>query len=229
MGLLAKRLAALGVAGVLLTGGVFIAGHEGYVPGTYVDPAGVLTACYGHTHPGLSERQTISDGECLEILAVDLRTHYDELAQAVKVPLSDQEQVAYLSFHYNVGGSAFRQSTLLTLLNAGDREAACNELPRWVFAGGKRLRGLEQRRLAEQTMCLEGVASANQTYAFDDDSIDTHHLSSDGAAPADEDSNTDAQSPACRCDCPESATPVGDIRFNHQPRAKRAEYTASAR
>lgn len=162
MGQLAKRLAALGLAGVLVTGGVFIVSHEGYVPGTYVDPAGIVTACYGHAKslpvPGIA----ISEHDCLNLLAQDLSGHHAELMNSVQVPLSEGEHVAYLSFHYNIGGAAFRQSTLLKLLNQDQREAACNELPRWVYAGGKRLAGLERRRAEEQRLCLEGVHGANE-------------------------------------------------------------------
>jgi GH24 family phage-related lysozyme (muramidase) len=42
-----SRLMALGLTGALLTGGVFIATHEGQVNGTYIDPAGIITACFG--------------------------------------------------------------------------------------------------------------------------------------------------------------------------------------
>lgn len=160
MGKLVNRLAAVGLAGAVLTGGVFIATHEGHVPGTYVDPAGIITACYGHTDSGLELGSTLSDDECLELLAADLSAHNDELLKAVDVDLSEGEHIAYLSFHYNVGASNFRNSTLLRRLNGEDRIEACNQLTRWVYAGGQVLPGLVRRREEEKQICLEGVHHA---------------------------------------------------------------------
>jgi lysozyme len=64
---------------------------------------------------------------------------------------------ALVSFTYNVGAGAFRTSTLLKKLNAGDTVGACNQLPRWNKAGGKVLPGLTRRRAAEQALCLKGA------------------------------------------------------------------------
>lgn len=165
MGKLANRLAAVGLTGAVLTGGIFIATHEGHVHGTYVDPVGIITACYGHTSPGLELGVELSEDECLELLATDLSNHNQELMRAVEVELSEGEHVAYLSFHYNVGGGNFRDSTLLRFLNGGHRVEACNQLTRWVFAGGQQLPGLVRRREEEKQICLEGVHDAEtQTY-----------------------------------------------------------------
>ncbi|RAK01617.1 lysozyme [Aliidiomarina maris] len=165
MGKLANRLIAVGLTGSLVAGGVFIATHEGHVPGTYVDPAGIITACYGHTSPELKLGTELSEDECLELLAKDLSSHNAQLMRAVQVDLSEGEHVAYLSFHYNVGAGNFRQSTLLRYLNAEQRVEACNQLTRWVYAGGQQLPGLVRRREEEKQICLEGVHhAANQTH-----------------------------------------------------------------
>ena len=151
------KLSALGLSAVLaLTGGT-IAVHEGYVPGVYVDPVGVLTACFGHTSQRLTLGMEMSEHDCLLLLADDLTRHNEQLLQAVQVPLSEQEHAAYLSFHYNVGGGNFRRSTLLRHLNAGLRVEACNELPRWVYAKDIKLPGLVTRRAAERDLCLKGA------------------------------------------------------------------------
>lgn len=151
------KLSALGLTAALaLTGGT-IAVHEGYVPGTYVDPVGIVSACFGHVNPALRVGQRMSDDECLQLLAKDLVKHNNQLNAAVRVPLSDQEHAAYLSFHYNVGTGNFRNSTLLRHLNAGERIEACNQLSRWVFARGVRLPGLITRRAHERELCLKGA------------------------------------------------------------------------
>lgn len=153
----AAKLSALGLSAALaLTGGT-IAVHEGYVPGTYVDPVGIVTACFGHTSQRLTLGMEMSEHDCLMLLADDLTRHNEQLLQTVRVSLSEHEHAAYLSFHYNVGTSNFRSSTLLRHLNAGRRVEACNELPRWVFAKGIKLPGLVKRRAAERDLCLKGA------------------------------------------------------------------------
>lgn len=153
----AAKLSALGLSAVLaLTGGT-IAVHEGYVPGTYYDPVGILSACFGHVSNSLQPGVKMSDDECLALLAKDLVKHNNQLMSAVRKPISEQEHAAYLSFHYNIGPGNFRSSTLLSHLNAGRRVAACNELPRWVYAKGIKLPGLVKRRADERDLCLKGA------------------------------------------------------------------------
>jgi lysozyme len=153
----AAKLSALGLSAALAFTGGTIAVHEGYVPGTYVDPVGIITACFGHVNPTLKPDQQMSDDECLALLSSDLVKHNDQLLSAVRVPLSEHEHAAYLSFHYNIGPGNFRSSTLLSHLNAGRRVAACNELPRWVYAKGIKLPGLVTRRADERDLCLKGA------------------------------------------------------------------------
>ena len=152
-----NKLLAMGLSSALATTGVFVAKHEGLVLGTYVDPVGIITSCYGHVDSSLQLGQKFTEDECLEQLAKDLSKHNKELMRYVKVPLSEQERAAYLSFIYNVGGANFKSSTLLKKLNAGEREEACNQLSRWVFAKGRKLQGLVNRRESEKQLCLSGL------------------------------------------------------------------------
>jgi lysozyme len=152
-----NKLSALGLSAVLAFTGGTIAVHEGYVPGTYVDPVGIITACFGHTSQRLTLGMEMSEHDCLMLLADDLTRHNDQLLQVVKVPLSEQEHAAYLSFHYNVGAGNFRSSTLLRHLNAGERIEACKQLSRWVYAKGIKLPGLVTRRADERELCLKGA------------------------------------------------------------------------
>jgi lysozyme len=152
-----SRLLALGLSATLALAGGSIAVHEGFVPGTYVDPVGIVTACFGHTSQRLTLGIEMSEHDCLLLLADDLTTHNKQLMQAVKVPLSEQEHGAYLSFHYNVGSANFKSSTLLRHLNAGERIEACKQLSRWVYARGVKLPGLVTRRAHERDLCLQGV------------------------------------------------------------------------
>ncbi|MDR0250185.1 MAG: lysozyme [Burkholderiales bacterium] len=130
-----------------------IAGYEGYSDVAYLDSAGVPTIGYGTTQ-GIKLGDTITREFATELLQRDATYAGEAIKRCVSVPLYQHEYDAYVSFAYNVGGAAFCSSTLVKKLNAGDYVCACNELPRWVYAGGQRLRGLEIRREQERRMCL---------------------------------------------------------------------------
>lgn len=153
-----KKLAALGITGALsLSAAFLIVPSEGEVREVYLDPARILTSCFGHTGPELRMGQTFTEEECLNQLVADLHKHDRQLRSVVKVPLSEGEHAAYLSFVYNVGIGKFRRSTALAKLNAGRRIEACHELMRWVYADGKVLSGLRTRREAERKVCLKDL------------------------------------------------------------------------
>ena len=158
MNTLYKKLAAYGLGGaVALSGAYLVAPWEGKENRVYVDPVGILTSCYGHTGPELKKGQVFTDEQCLNQLAEDLVKHDKQMMRYIRVPLTEKEHAAYLSFTYNLGVGAFSKSTLLKKLNQKEFEAACKELDKWVYAGGKKLNGLVKRRAAEREMCLEGV------------------------------------------------------------------------
>jgi lysozyme len=128
---------------------------EAFKPSWYLCPANVWTIGYGQTEDAAAgvTRQTVAtldEPEAARLLGRALVRTYEPIVEtAVTVPLTAGEFSALVSFVYNVGGPAFRRSTLLRRLNAGDYEAAGRELLRWVYAGGKQLPGLVSRRRAE--------------------------------------------------------------------------------
>ncbi|PKH62561.1 glycosyl hydrolase [Shewanella sp. Choline-02u-19] len=162
---LSQKLAGLGLAAAVAFGGAaLVIPHEGQVLETYVDPVGILTSCYGHTGPELKPRQTFTDQQCLETLADDLSMFDRQLLRLTyPVELTLGEHAAYLSFIYNVGAEAFRTSTLRKKLLAQERLGACHELPRWVYAKGKKLPGLIKRREAERKVCLKELIDVAKT------------------------------------------------------------------
>lgn len=64
---------------------------------------------------------------------------------------------ALVSFAFNVGTHAFEISTLRRKLNREEYLDAADEFLRWVYAGGRKLRGLVRRREAERALFLEGL------------------------------------------------------------------------
>lgn len=149
-----KRLAAGGLAASLvLTGSVLVAPWEGKENRAYQDVIGVWTICYGQTQ-GVKKGQMATDEQCMDDLANELPVYRKQMLKYVKVPLTDYQEAAFLSFSWNVGPSAFGKSTLVKKLNAYDYNGACAELKKWVFADGKKFQGLVNRREEEYQMCM---------------------------------------------------------------------------
>lgn len=149
------------VASVLGAGALsiaLIAKWEGLELTGYADrlAGDIPTACYGHTATAqVGRRYTVE--ECMRLLAVDAVEHGVRISHCITVDVPPESMAAFISFAYNVGVSAFCGSTLARRLNAGDLAGACSELDRWVFAGGQRVRGLENRRRAEREFCERGL------------------------------------------------------------------------
>ena len=151
-----KLIAAAG-GGAMLIATVFLGGKdgvEGRVYEPYKDVAGVWTVCDGHTGTDIIKGKKYTDRECDRLLWNDLQPVKKTVDSLVKVPLNEYQRAALYSFTYNVGSGAVSKSTLLKKLNAGDQDGACEELRRWVYAGGMKFRGLMNRRDMERSMCL---------------------------------------------------------------------------
>lgn len=127
---------------------------EGVKHTPYYDVVGVLTVCYGHTGPDIVEGKTYSENECRELLNEDLSKVKYQIDPLIKSEIPEHTRAALYSFTYNVGVGAFARSTLLKKLNAHDLLGACTELKRWVYAGGKKWKGLITRREIEREVCL---------------------------------------------------------------------------
>ena len=153
-----SRLAGAAGAGLLATTIAFVGGWEGLETRSYRDIVGVWTACYGETRD-IGPNMTFTKAECDTMFARRLVEFEGEMRRCLTNPdrIPDGAYTAFLSLAYNVGSSAFCGSTLVRHANAGDLISACNQLPRWNKAGGKVVRGLTNRRAAEQKMCLESV------------------------------------------------------------------------
>jgi lysozyme len=145
-----RRLSKLGLA--------FIAQHEGFRSKPYLCPAGVPTVGYGHAYPGrslsevrrlLAPHLPLSREEALGFLRTDAASAENVVNTLVTVPLAQRQFDALVSFVFNVGGTAFKRSTLLRRLNQGDYASVPAQLRRWTRGGGKVLPGLVKRRDAE--------------------------------------------------------------------------------
>lgn len=136
----------------------FVGAWEGRSLVAYRDGGGVPTICFGSTR-GVAMGDTATAAECGVMFAADLARHEAALRACLKAPdaLPDGVYTAMLSWAYNVGTGAACGSTLVRLANAGQVEAACNQLPRWNKDNGRVVRGLSNRRAAEQALCLAAL------------------------------------------------------------------------
>lgn len=154
------KLIAAGVSGaVALSGAFLVAPSEGIVLGTYKDPVGIVTSCFGRVSPELKIGQKFTEAECVKQLGEDLVKHDKQLSSVIKAPYtSDYQHAALLSFTYNVGIGNVKSSTLLKKFNSYDYDGACYELTKWTFAtknGMKiKLKGLVIRRTDEYAWCM---------------------------------------------------------------------------
>lgn len=142
------------VGGVVGAAVALVATWEGRSLAAYLDPVGIPTICDGYTH-AVKMGDTATPQKCDELTSKEVSKALAVVDSSVPRKLPDGVRVALASFVYNVGAGAYAGSTLLRKLRAGDIVGACRELPRWVYASGRKLRGLVRRRNAEMQVCLQ--------------------------------------------------------------------------
>ena len=132
---------------------------EGLRLRSYICPAGVLTIGYGHTGSDVYPNQQITEEEAEQLLWKDTESAQQTVSSFVTAKINQNEYDALVSFTFNVGPTAFVNSTLLKLLNHGaDRKVVAAEFDRWVKAGDdKPVPGLMRRREAEKALFLEKI------------------------------------------------------------------------
>ena len=126
---------------------------EGFRAQAYLDPVGVWTIGYGHTH-GVKPGHTITEQQALQLLELEVQEYANAVKRLVTVPVNQNQFNALTSFAYNVGVGALSQSTLLELLNQRQYQAAADQFLRWVKGGGQTLPGLVSRRQDERKLFL---------------------------------------------------------------------------
>ena len=127
---------------------------EGLKLSAYRDAAGVVTIGYGHTW-NVRMGDQISKYWARELLERDV-AKVEEQIDTLGLVLTQGQTDALVSLVFNIGFDKFKSSTLLKLIrNGGSVNQMCKEFQRWVYAGGRRLRGLEVRRAWESKRFFE--------------------------------------------------------------------------
>lgn len=144
---------------------------EGFSSRPYQDPAGVWTIGYGFTHLDTADGSLKVDKNTPDIgedrataqLARQITVLSSRIKNLVTADVTSGMQEALLSFVYNEGVGRFTTSTLLKKLNARDYMGAADEFLKWDIAGGRHLRGLEERRKEERHIFLSTYDPARIT------------------------------------------------------------------
>lgn len=154
-------IAALVLSAAGLVG---IAVDEGYTSHAVPDPVKGLTVPtigFGTTS-GVKMGDTTTPVKALQRKLSDVRGFEGAIKRCVTVPLHQYEYDAYINLEYNIGSTAFCNSTVVTRLNALDYPGACDAILMWrrvgnvdcSTPGNKQCPGLWARRQRLHSQCL---------------------------------------------------------------------------
>ncbi|STO54414.1 DLP12 prophage lysozyme [Canicola haemoglobinophilus] len=138
-----------------------IGNAEGCRRDPYICPADVLTVGLGSTEYSgelINPNKRYSDLEIAERWKNDIKIAercVNQYAKGYYIPQGVFDAATSLTF--NVGCGATSKSTMFRKIRKGDYVGACNELSKWVYSSGRKLRGLEIRREKERSLCLKGI------------------------------------------------------------------------
>ena len=128
--------------------------YEGLRLEAYRCPAGVLTIGYGHTK-GVTEGMKISSEQADIYLVTDI-TGAERYLDSLALSLNQNQFDALVSLIFNIGSGNFSRSTLLCKLKVNPLDPTIgDEFMRWVYAGGRILRGLQKRRADEVRLYIK--------------------------------------------------------------------------
>jgi lysozyme len=147
--------------------------HEGFRKKPYQCAAGIWTIGYGHamyaaqlkipsTPEGMAARKAFplkpednriwSKEEIDALLVKDVVRFERAVQRYITVPLRQCEFDGTISAVYNLGPGWLQRSPFRQALNRGDKEGAIASLLKYNKAGGKVLRGLDNRRKDEAAL-----------------------------------------------------------------------------
>jgi lysozyme len=122
--------------------------YEGFIPKAYMCPAGKWTIGYGHTL-NVKSTDVISLDEAEYFLKKDVEFAENEVNRH-NLNINQNQFDALVSFVFNLGVGNFARSTLLKKIKSNPNDSTIREeFERWVYGGGKVLKGLVRRRKEE--------------------------------------------------------------------------------
>jgi GH24 family phage-related lysozyme (muramidase) len=103
-------------------------------------------------HKGEDFTAGIDEDRASHLLANDVAVAERAVLRFIRVPLSDGQFAALVSFTFNLGAGALQRSSLRQKLNRGEYNDVPVEFMKWVWGGGRKLQGLVVRRRAESML-----------------------------------------------------------------------------
>lgn len=161
-----KKGVAVGLSAAVIA--LATAGYNHWEGRNYVarrlpfDPPGVITVCGGITTydiPTLKAGDRFTESECMAMIAKVIPRYAAPVQECIPSfnTMPAHRQAAMILFSINLGPST-ACGKVARLLNAGRTKEACNKMSEYVFADGKYLQGLANRRndpiWGEKTWCL---------------------------------------------------------------------------
>lgn len=112
----------------------FITKEEGSKNKAYKDSKGLWTIGVGHLiRPGEQHlmNATLTDQEVKDLLKSDLKWCSEAVESSIKVPLKQAQFDALYSLCFNIGATAFKNSTVVRKINAGDLTGGAAAIEMW--------------------------------------------------------------------------------------------------
>jgi len=129
---------------------------ESYEMRAYTCPAGVWTIGWGFTQ---INGMKVKKGDIMPLEVADielkrqLRTYENVVKKVIMIKKINQNQYdALVSLCYNIGGSSFRKSDIVNLVNSRNFIGACRIFNLWSKVAKKRSKGLLRRRISERNL-----------------------------------------------------------------------------
>jgi lysozyme len=147
----------------------FLESWEGLSLVPYRCQAGILTIGIGTTRPfgkPLDPNLRITKEEAYEMKMYDMRRFEKTVNSFARKVMEQHEFDAFVSLAYNIGETAFSESTALRRFNEGNTAGAADAILWWGKVRNSSgdlvaSRGLRRRREAEKELFLHGVYRKN--------------------------------------------------------------------
>jgi len=138
-------------------GAMELIGHEAIVQTRYRDTKNIWTIGVGHTKAAgdpdpAAYTEVMPLKEVFKLFQKDMQNYVDDVNAALKVPVSQTEFDALVSFHFNTGG--INKASLVKSINAGDKKTAAKQFLNW-----KKPPEVMGRRKKERKLFAEGTYS----------------------------------------------------------------------
>ncbi len=129
--------------------------HEDFSAKPYLCPAGVPTIGYGATYYPNEKKvklkdKSISKKKAEDILKHQLKRYEKAVSRYVRTEINQNQFDALVAFAYSVGIRNLQHSSLLKRVNKNPKNPKIKrEFKKWVYADGKKIRGLIRSRKEE--------------------------------------------------------------------------------